>query len=119
MADRLRMRSDAKMMNVPAKIREAVDAFLADGNTSLREISEWLHAQGHNISKNAVGNYARFWSKAARRIKQSLAQRLNTTVRSSVHRPNDWKNYPNTGTRMSPAAPGKSLPGERYCTSPS
>lgn len=57
---------------LPDDIRSQLDAKLADTGNTYEELSRWLKAAGHEISKSAIGRYAIRSTKAAQRVAESI-----------------------------------------------
>ena len=57
---------------LPDDVKMELDLKLADTANTFAELSEWLKAEGHEISKSAIGRYAIRSTKAAQRVAQTL-----------------------------------------------
>lgn len=68
-----RKRSDCKILLLPPALREQVERKIME-RERYGGISDWLLAQGYEISKSAVCDYARDIGKAAQRIADDLAK---------------------------------------------
>ncbi len=70
--ERRRTRINSKIEQLPPDVRLQVDDMITDASNTYTDISDWLKAQGHDISRGAVGRYAIRVNEAARRVAESL-----------------------------------------------
>ena len=52
-------RRSSVLSKLPVEVRTEVDRMLIQGTYADTEIVEWLQAKGHDISKSALGRYAK------------------------------------------------------------
>lgn len=71
---RTKTRVTSKIDELPVEIRQGVDVLLADTSNTYLEISEYLKAEGYQISKSSVGRYAVRSNTAVQRLLEAQAQ---------------------------------------------
>lgn len=71
---RKKTRISSKVDELPEDLKMQVDALLADSSNTYQYIAEHCAAQGHPISKSAVGRYALRSSSATRRLMEAQQQ---------------------------------------------
>lgn len=69
---RRRTRVSSTIDRLPPEVKAQLDGKLADTSNTYVELSEWLKAEGYDISKSAIGRYAIRSSKAAERVAETL-----------------------------------------------
>lgn len=69
---RRRTRVSSTIDRLPPDIKAQLDAKLADTSNTYVELSEWLKAEGYDISKSAIGRYAIRSTQAAQRVAETL-----------------------------------------------
>lgn len=70
--DRRRTRVSSSVDKLPDDIKGQLDAKLMDTANTYEELSEWLKAEGYEISKSAIGRYAIRSTQAAQRVAETL-----------------------------------------------
>lgn len=70
--ERRRTRVSSTIDKLPDDIKGQLDAKLMDTANTYEELSEWLKAEGHEISKSAIGRYAIRSTQAAQRVAETL-----------------------------------------------
>lgn len=71
---RTRTRVTSKVDELPEELRLRVDVMLADTANTYAYISEWLKAEGYQISKSSIGRYAMRTNTATQRLLEAQAQ---------------------------------------------
>lgn len=69
---RRRTRVSSSIDRLPPELKTQLDMKLTDTSNTYVELSEWLKAEGYDISKSAIGRYAIRSSKAAERVAETL-----------------------------------------------
>lgn len=69
---RRRTRVSSSIDRLPPELKTQLDMKLTDTSNTYVELAEWLKAEGHDISKSAIGRYAIRSSKAAERVAETL-----------------------------------------------
>jgi len=72
--ERRRTRISTSLDELPEDLRLQVDVKLVKTKTTYQAISDWLKAQGHEISKSAVGRYALKINQVSQRIVEAQRQ---------------------------------------------
>lgn len=72
MASRRRTRVNSKISQLPDEVKEQLDGLLLDTSNSYEDISQWLIAQGYEVSKSSVGRYAIRANEATQRVVETL-----------------------------------------------
>lgn len=82
---RSRIRVSSKINELPEDVKTQVDILLADVSNTYEDISQWLKAEGFDISKSSVGRYAQRTNKVTQRIMEAQAQtdRLVQAIREN------------------------------------
>lgn len=70
---------------LPEQVRQQVDQLLMSRTNSFTEISEWLQAEGFEISRSAVWRYAQRFKEAADRLSESLLRTQALTAAVEAH----------------------------------
>ena len=65
-------RINSTIDKLPADVKQQVDEMLLDVANTYLDISEWLKAEGYEISKSAVGRYAIRAREASERVADTL-----------------------------------------------
>lgn len=69
---RRRTRVSSSIDRLPPELKTQLDMKLTDTSNTYVELSDWLKAEGYDISKSAIGRYAIRSSKAAERVAETL-----------------------------------------------
>lgn len=69
---RRRTRVSSSIDRLPPELKAQLDMKLTDTSNTYVELSDWLKAEGYDISKSAIGRYAIRSSKAAERVAETL-----------------------------------------------
>lgn len=69
---RRRTRVSSTVDKLPDEIKTELDLRLADTANTYEELAAWLKAEGHEISKSAIGRYAIRSTQAAQRVAETL-----------------------------------------------
>lgn len=72
MSKHRRGRINSTIDKLPADVKQQVDEMLLDVANTYLDISEWLKAEGYEISKSAVGRYAIRAREASERVADTL-----------------------------------------------
>lgn len=72
MASRRRTRVNSKISQLPDEVKEQLDGLLLDTSNSYEDITQWLIAQGYEVSKSSVGRYAIRANEATQRVVEAL-----------------------------------------------
>lgn len=71
-SERRRTRVSSTVDKLPDDVKGQLDAKLMDTANTYEELSEWLKAEGYEISKSAIGRYAIRSTQAAQRVAVTL-----------------------------------------------
>ncbi|WP_213431479.1 phage protein Gp27 family protein, partial [Paenibacillus dendritiformis] len=74
MSGKRRNRTRSKVDDLPLHIKDQVDAMLLDTRYTYWEISEYLEAQGFEVSKSSIGRYALRVGNATQRLMEAQEQ---------------------------------------------
>lgn len=72
--ERAKKRVSSKIDELPQELRLKVDVMLSDTSNTYEYISQFLKAEGYNISKSSVGRYATRTNTAMQRLLEAQAQ---------------------------------------------
>lgn len=72
--ERTRSRVSSSIDRLPPSVRAELDLRLTDTRNTYDEITAWLLEEGHEISRSAIGRYARRTTIAAQRVAESIQQ---------------------------------------------
>ena len=70
--ERRRTRVSSTIDRLPEDIRTQLDIRLSDTANTYEELSAWLKAEGHEISRSAIGRYAIRTTRAAQRVAETI-----------------------------------------------
>lgn len=72
--ERTKKRVNSKVDELPEGIRLQVDRMLADTSNTYKQISDWLQAEGYDISKSSIGRYSMRSTTAVQRLLDAQVQ---------------------------------------------
>lgn len=67
----------SKISRLPPKLRTALNAKIAEGDFTCRELEEWLSENGYEISKSAIAVYSKDYEQELKGVELSRSLALN------------------------------------------